>query len=51
MARATGEYSLTAAGRSLTEPLDAIRRRAERHIEEVLAARRKRDSRRPPART
>ena len=33
------EYSLTATGRTLTEPLEAIRSWAERHIEEVLAAR------------
>jgi DNA-binding HxlR family transcriptional regulator len=33
------EYSLTATGRTLTEPLEAIRAWAERHIEEVLAAR------------
>ena len=33
------EYSLTATGRTLTEPLEAIRTWAERHIEEVLAAR------------
>jgi DNA-binding HxlR family transcriptional regulator len=35
----TVEYSLTSTGRTLTEPLDAIRRWAERHIEAVLAAR------------
>ena len=35
----TVEYSLTNAGRTLTEPLDAIRRWAERHIETVTAAR------------
>jgi DNA-binding HxlR family transcriptional regulator len=35
----TVEYSLTATGRTLTEPLDAIRRWAERHIEGVLASR------------
>ena len=35
----TVEYSLTSAGRTLTEPLDAIRRWAERHIETVTAAR------------
>jgi DNA-binding HxlR family transcriptional regulator len=35
----TVEYSLTATGRTLTEPLDAIRRWAEQHIEAVLAAR------------
>ena len=35
----TVEYSLTSTGRTLTEPLDAIRCWAERHIEEVLAAR------------
>ena len=39
----TVEYSLTSTGRTLTEPLDAIRRWAERHIETVTAAR----SRRP----
>lgn len=35
----TVEYSLTAAGRTLTEPLEAIRCWAEQHIDEVLAAR------------
>jgi DNA-binding HxlR family transcriptional regulator len=35
----TVEYSLTATGRTLTEPLEAIRRWAERYIEAVLAAR------------
>jgi len=35
----TVEYSLTATGRTLTEPLEAIRRWAEQHIEAVLAAR------------
>jgi DNA-binding HxlR family transcriptional regulator len=35
----TVEYSLTAAGRTLTEPLDAVRRWAERHIEGILASR------------
>jgi DNA-binding HxlR family transcriptional regulator len=35
----TVEYSLTATGRTLAEPLDAIRNWAERHIEAVLAAR------------
>lgn len=35
----TVEYSLTTTGRTLAEPLDAIRRWAERHIEDVLAAR------------
>ncbi len=35
----TVEYSLTPTGRTLTEPLDAIRRWAEQHIESVLAAR------------
>ena len=35
----TVEYSLTATGRTLTEPLDAIRRWAEQHVEAVLAAR------------
>jgi DNA-binding HxlR family transcriptional regulator len=35
----TVEYSLTATGRTLTEPLEAIRSWAERHIEAVLAAR------------
>jgi DNA-binding HxlR family transcriptional regulator len=35
----TVEYSLTNAGRTPTEPLDAIRRWAERHIEAVTAAR------------
>ena len=36
------EYSLTATGRTLTEPLEAIRSWAEHHIEEVLAARSRR---------
>jgi DNA-binding HxlR family transcriptional regulator len=35
----TVEYSLTATGRTLAEPLEAIRAWAEHHIEEVLAAR------------
>lgn len=35
----TVEYSLTTTGRTLAEPLDAIRRWAERHIEAVLSAR------------
>jgi DNA-binding HxlR family transcriptional regulator len=35
----TVEYSLTATGRTLTEPLDAVRRWAEQHIEAVLSAR------------
>jgi DNA-binding HxlR family transcriptional regulator len=35
----TVEYSLTAAGRTLIEPLEAIRIWAERHIGGVLAAR------------
>ena len=35
----TVEYSLTSTGRSLTEPLEAIRCWAERHIETVVAAR------------
>jgi DNA-binding HxlR family transcriptional regulator len=35
----TVEYSLTTTGRTLAEPLDAIRRWAERHIEAVVAAR------------
>ena len=35
----TVEYSLTATGRTLTNPLEAIRRWAEHHIDEVLAAR------------
>jgi DNA-binding HxlR family transcriptional regulator len=43
----TVEYSLTRTGRTLTEPLDAIRRWAEAHIEEVLTAR-SRPSKRPP---
>jgi DNA-binding HxlR family transcriptional regulator len=34
------EYSLTATGETLIEPLAAIRRWAETHIEEILAARR-----------
>ena len=38
----TVEYSLTATGRTLAEPVDAIRRWAERHIDEVLAARSRR---------
>jgi DNA-binding HxlR family transcriptional regulator len=37
----TVEYSLTATGRTLTEPLDAIRRWAEQHIERILAARKR----------
>lgn len=35
----TVEYSLTATGRTLTEPLDAIRHWAEQHIERILSAR------------
>jgi DNA-binding HxlR family transcriptional regulator len=35
----TVEYSLTSTGRTLAEPLEAIRRWAEEHIEGVLAAR------------
>jgi DNA-binding HxlR family transcriptional regulator len=35
----TVEYSLTATGRTLAEPLEAIRRWAEQYIEAVLAAR------------
>jgi DNA-binding HxlR family transcriptional regulator len=35
----TVEYSLTATGQTLAEPLDAIRRWAEQHIDAVLAAR------------
>jgi DNA-binding HxlR family transcriptional regulator len=35
----TVEYSLTPLGQTLTEPLAAIRDWAERHIEELLAAR------------
>jgi DNA-binding HxlR family transcriptional regulator len=35
----TVEYSLTATGRTLTEPLEAIRRWAEQYIDAVLAAR------------
>jgi DNA-binding HxlR family transcriptional regulator len=35
----TVEYSLTKSGRTLTEPLEAIRRWAEQHIDHVLAAR------------
>jgi DNA-binding HxlR family transcriptional regulator len=38
-------YSLTATGRTLTGPLDAIRRWAEQHIEALLAARSRRQSR------
>lgn len=38
----TVEYSLTATGRTLIEPLEAIKSWAERHIGEVLAARRRR---------
>ncbi len=41
----TVEYSLTATGRTLTEPLDAVRRWAEQHIEAVLAARSRNRSR------
>jgi DNA-binding HxlR family transcriptional regulator len=40
----TVEYSLTSTGRTLTEPLDAIRRWAERHIEAVTAARSRREA-------
>ena len=35
----TVEYSLTRTGRTLAEPVDAIRRWAEQHIGTVLAAR------------
>jgi DNA-binding HxlR family transcriptional regulator len=35
----TVEYSLTSTGRTLAEPLEAIRRWAEQHIEHVLTAR------------
>ena len=35
----TVEYSLTATGRTLTRPLEAIRSWAEQHIDAVLAAR------------
>lgn len=35
----TVEYSLTSTGRTLAEPVDAIRRWAEQHIGAVLAAR------------
>ena len=41
----TVEYSLTATGRTLTEPLDAVRRWAEQHIQAVLAARSRHQSR------
>jgi DNA-binding HxlR family transcriptional regulator len=37
----TVEYSLSATGRTITEPLDAVRRWAETHIEAVLASRTK----------
>src|SRR5688572_28614085 len=37
----TVEYSLSATGRTITEPLDAIRRWAETHIEAVTASRKK----------
>ena len=40
----TVEYSLTKIGRTLTEPLEAVRRWAEEHIESVLAARSRRES-------
>jgi DNA-binding HxlR family transcriptional regulator len=43
----TVEYSLTTMGRTLIEPLEAIRRWAEAHIDAVMAAR----SRRPQSRT
>lgn len=33
------EYSLTPLGRSLTEPLNAVRRWAEQHLPKLLAAR------------
>lgn len=33
------EYSLTTLGRSITEPLDAIRLWSERHLPDVVAAR------------
>jgi DNA-binding HxlR family transcriptional regulator len=41
----TVEYSLSATGRTITEPLDAIRRWAETHIEAVTASRTKKASR------
>jgi len=46
----TVEYSLTATGRTLTEPLDAVRRWAEQHIEAVLSARSRNRSRTAVAR-
>jgi DNA-binding HxlR family transcriptional regulator len=42
----TVEYSLTPTGRTLAEPLDAIRQWAEQHIEAVLSARSRNESRR-----
>jgi DNA-binding HxlR family transcriptional regulator len=45
----TVEYSLTATGRTLCEPLEAVRRWAERHMDQVLAAR-SRAPQRPAAR-
>jgi DNA-binding HxlR family transcriptional regulator len=38
------EYSLTSLGKSLTEPLDAICRWAEKHLPELEAARAKKSS-------
>jgi DNA-binding HxlR family transcriptional regulator len=38
------EYSLTATGRSLREPLQAIQEWAERHVGGILAARAKSDA-------
>jgi DNA-binding HxlR family transcriptional regulator len=46
----TVEYSLTTTGRTLVEPLDAIRRWAEAHIEAVMAARSRRPKGRIPVR-
>jgi len=46
----TVEYSLTATGRTLTEPLDAVRRWAEQHIGAVLSARSRNQPRTPASR-
>lgn len=45
------EYSLTALGRTLIEPLDAVCRWAERHLPEMLAARARGAKRAAEART
>ena len=46
----TVEYSLTATGLTLSEPLDAVRRWAEQHIQAVLSARSRHRPRTPVAR-